>query len=735
MSAGSGGEQIGSVVYRLTEPRILETRPMGELTGLPIERLFVDRFAFLNKTGSAPAAYVEVRDLSEIKAGRWFLVWSLVRERMQTDRKVHLRLFLHSISTVHQSGLRPICRLLKARFGVELANGRVDALDRAAAFLKSGRVPEAEPGESGDAVIQALRCTEEKYRTFIESISDAYFEIDMQGSLRVFNQALCDMLGYTPEELDGMSYRCFMDDPAISSVYNTFYHAMVTQEPIRELSWEIVRSDGERRRIETSISAVVGNNGWTVGFRGIARDAAAFRRVRILEAEKAAAEEANKAKSDFLANMSHEIRTPINGIIGMTELALDTELTDKQREIIETINYEAGSLVGLVNNILDLSKIEAKKLDLEHIGFDLRYLIEDVANAVAMGADKKGLEFISFLSPSVPNRVMGDPGRLRQILVNLSGNALKFTHKGEIFIKGELERDLGDRVRVKFFIKDTGIGIPSEKQETIFDIFIQADSSTTRKYGGTGLGTTIAKQLVTMMGGEIGLESQVGLGTTFWFSVELLKEQERMLVSAGAADNLKGRHALIVDDNPNYRQVLRAYLTDWGCESAETGRGAEGLDLFRRAIGEGRPFDFVLTDIQMPTMDGFEFASQIRSTGQGNNTPIVVLSFMGQIGDAKRCRDLSINGYLTKPVRRDELKRVILSVLGFGREDADRTARDLITRHTLTEEARRGVHILLVEDYLTNQTVATEHLRGAGYAVDLAVNGAEAVEAVRRRSL
>jgi PAS domain S-box-containing protein len=568
---------------------------------------------------------------------------------------------------------------------------------------------------------------------------------DKDGLITVFNSGAERMLGYTASEMIGQATPAMLHleselndgrkklsaptRPEVSDFEVLAEGARNGGSQERECIY--VRKDGQHLVVTLASTAVHDEHGEISGYLGIANDITERKKAET-ESHHAMviAEKANRSKSEFLANMSHEIRTPMNGILGMTDLTLDTELTREQRDNLSLVKISAESLLAVLNDILDFSKIEAGKLEFESIPFDLRASIGDALQTLSYRIHQKGLELICDVHPEVPEFLVGDPGRLRQIVVNLIGNAIKFTEKGEIVVSVAEDAAKDGRVCLHLTVADTGIGIPLDRQEKIFQAFSQADESTNRKFGGTGLGLTISTRLVEMMGGRIWVESEPGKGSTFHFTAWFGMQEKATSPATVDLSLLRDLSVLVVDDNFTNRRVLQGMLTGWGAKPVLAASGQEALDLVDAMAKDGRHFRVAIVDSRMPDIDGFALVERMQERSGITDTRTVMLTSMGQRGDATRCRQVGIAGYLLKPARQSELLEMICRVL----QPLPQTEAPVLeTRHTL-REGRRRLQILLAEDNLVNQAVAVRLLEKRGYVVTVAGDGLAVLSAIEKQS-
>ncbi len=576
---------------------------------------------------------------------------------------------------------------------------------------------------------ESLVESEERYRDLFENATDLIQIVDAEGKFIYVNKRWSEVLGYTREEAKEI---CIFDiiHPKHRKHCRQVFQRVLQGERMDNVETIFVSKNGKQIFVEGNVNARF-KDGKFYTTRAIFHDITERKKMEdeLIKARQQALL-ASKSKSEFLASMSHEIRTPMNAIVGMAELLAETPLNDEQRYYVQIFKNAGENLLNIINDILDISKIEAGQIELEKIEFDLNDLLDRTCEIMAIRAHKKNLELACHITPDVPTHLIGDPVRLRQILVNLVGNAIKFTEQGEVVVEVKKEMTEGNTVIIKFAVRDTGIGIPNDTKDKIFESFTQADSSHTRKYGGTGLGLAISKQLVELMEGRIWVESEVNKGSTFYFTAQFqiapkVKEPEVL-----SEVNLKGMKALVVDDNATNRLILKDILSNWGVSVSEAESGEKAIASLLRASKKSENYDFVILDCRMPGMGGFDVAREIKKYPELKTTTIMMLTSDRRKGDIQRCQEMNIASYLVKPIKKNDLKRAI--ELALGKVVVFKTMQP--STSASAPRIKKSSNLLVVEDTEDNRFLIKAYLKGMPINLDFAENGAIAVEKFKQKS-
>ena len=595
------------------------------------------------------------------------------------------------------------------------------------------------------------------YRKILGDIQEGFFEISLSGKLLFFNKALCEILGYSEKEMEGTHYKAYSSEKTSKKLFKVFNTIYTTGKPGKITDFELTKKDGSQGVFSISVSLIRDKSGKPTGFRGVGRDVTQIKktakeleqakydlekRVEERTAElihtnfellkaKETADQSAQAKTEFLANMSHEIRTPLNAIIGMSELLMNTENPVKQKDYLKIIRSSSISLLELVNDILDFSKVDSGKLDFKYVQFNLQDVIDNLADLFLAKNISKELELVIDIKANVPEILIGDPVRLRQILANLVSNAFKFTEKGEICISAEVQSTDNNRAELLFCIKDTGIGIDpviyEQGKQDLFEAFAQADGSTTRKYGGAGLGLAICRKIVTMMGGKIWVESTPGQGSSFFFTAMFRHHGKSMRIKQEIPSKIKEHRVLVVEDNPSTLMVIKRYMESFGFRTDLTASAEEALEKYENSLSHD-PYCLILMDIRLPGMDGITAAHIIKKKKEQPAPPIIIISALGNEKDMARAKEAGVERFLMKPIRQSLLFDTIMEIYGYEPQ----RSRDFV-RKTTRFESFPDINLLLVEDNAVNQMVVTEMLQIPGITIDLAGNGREAIQLIREK--
>jgi PAS domain S-box-containing protein len=597
----------------------------------------------------------------------------------------------------------------------------------------------------------SLNKTKDYLQNILDNTHDMVITTDINGCIVEFNTGAEQILGYTREEITGRSVEMFfLDSKKKKELMKRIDH----EGAVKNYETNIRTKQGKDIYMVITISQLKDNSGNVIGTVAVGKDITEKKKQeeeltntnkkleseiierKIIEMElnaaKEVAEGANKAKSAFLSNMSHEVRTPMNGIISMTFLLMDTHLTPEQHEYADIIRESADSLLNIINDILDFSKIEAGKLVMEEIDFELHVTVDSIIDLFAVKAEERRLKFTCFIDPEVPHLLRGDPGRLRQVLINLVNNALKFTNYGQVDLSVSQVKETNSHTTLRFVVRDTGIGIPDDRVKGLFHSFSQVDASTTRRFGGTGLGLAISKQITELMGGEIGVESEEGKGSTFWFTVLLEKQSsdQQVPIELGEIENMR---VLVVDGNSTNRQILRRYLESWHCRVEDAGSAAEAMKKLRDVSNGVDKFKVVIVESCMPAADGELLGKEIKADLQLKDLTLVMLTSFGQRGDADYLKNLGFAAFLPMPVKRLQLFDCLRIVTGKRANVGKDSTRQIVTRYSISEERKRRVRILLAEDNTINQKIALRILeKKLGFHADVVNNGREAIETLER---